>query len=57
MVRVAPMKSNTVAPNARTSFQNPEAENRSPIAAVAPSTSAVITVSTEPSRWNRGNGQ
>ena len=39
MVSVAPMKSKTVAPNRRTSSQKPEAENRSPMAAVVPSTS------------------
>ncbi len=51
------MKSKTVAPNTRTSSQKPEAENRSPIAAVVPSTSAGTTVSTVASRWKRGNGQ
>ena len=46
MVSVAPMKSKTVAPKRRTSSQKPDAENRSPMAAVVPSTSAGITVST-----------
>ena len=56
-VSVAPMKSNTVAPNARTSSQKPETEKRVPIAAVVPSTSAGMTVSTSASRWKSGNGQ
>ena len=51
------MKSNTVAPNARTSSQKPETEKRVPIAAVVPSTSAGMTVSTSASRWKSGNGQ
>ncbi len=51
------MKSNTVAPKRRTSGQNPEALNRAPMAAVAPSTSAGTTVSTVASRWNSGYGQ
>ena len=57
IVSVAPMKSKTVAPNRRTSSQKPDAEKRSPMAAVVPSTSAGITVSTLASRWNSGNGR
>ena len=44
------MKSNTVAPKRLTSSQNCDAENRSAMAAVVPSTSAGTTVSTEASR-------
>ena len=51
------MKSNTVAPNARTSSQKPDAEKRVPSAAVVPRTSAGITVRTSASRWKSGNGQ
>ena len=57
MVNVAPMKSKTVAPARRTSSQNPDAENRSPIAAVVASNIAGTTVSTVASMWNIGNGQ
>ncbi len=57
MASVAPMKSNTVAPNARTSSQKPEAEKRVPSAAVVPRTSAGMTVRTSASRWKSGNGQ
>ena len=51
------MKSNTVAPAERISSQNPDAENRSPIAAVVASSIAGTTVSTVASMWNIGNGQ
>ena len=57
IVSVAPMKSKTVAPNRRTSSQNADAEKRSPMAAVVPSTSAGTTVSTLASRWKSGNGE